>query len=326
MRVVIGVDGGGNKTYTVVVDENGNRLGSGTAGGGNHQASGIDVAFNNIQTSIDLALQEAGLKPEDIDFIQYGLSGADRAIDYSIICPALEKLPFRNWNVVCDTMEGLRIGSRENIGVVLVCGSGTNAAGRNLRGETVQTGGLGYLYGDGAGGSDMARDTFRAAIRSWDLREVSSILTERVPKYLGYPSMDSMVNDYLDRSIDSVPIDLTKVLHDTADENDELAIRLLQHTGYELGIAARSVVRRLGGFEGITIPVILIGSVLQKGRNPHLMSALKTELDLANISYRLVIPDMAPVYGSVMLAMDHLNIPVTEEMEQTFTAYGGHKG
>jgi len=325
MRVVIGVDGGGSKTYTVVVDENGKRLGSGTAGGGNHQAFGIAEAIRNIRTSIELALQEAKLQPENIDFIQYGLSGADRAIDYSIIRPALEKLPFPKWNVVCDTMEGLRAGSRHNVGVVLVCGSGTNAAGRNLKGETVQTGGLGYVYGDGAaGGSDMARETFRSAIRSWELREIPSSLTERVPKFLGYSSLESMVNDYLDRNIVNVPITLTEELHRAADDNDELAIQLLRNTGYELGIAAKSVILRLGGFEGITIPVVLVGSVLQKGRNRHLMNALTNVLDQANFSYRLVIPEIAPVYGSVMLAMDQLNIPVTEEMEQHFSAYGGH--
>lgn len=325
MSVVIGVDGGGSKTYAVVVDESGRRLGSGTAGGGNHQTDGIEPALRNIRASMDMALQEAKLAPEDVAFVQYGLSGYDREVDFSIVRPALTSLPYPNWEVVCDTMEGLRAGSRDNVGVVLVCGSGTNAAGRNPEGQTVQTGGLGYLYGDGTGGSDIARETFRAAVRSWELREVPSLLTEAVPRFLGFSTMAELVNDYWDKGVQDVPIRLTEVLHQVAGENDELAIRLLRNAGYELGIAAMSVVRRLGGFEGQTVPVVLVGSVLQRGRNPHLLDALQTEIERAGIAYRLVIPEQAPVYGSVMLAMDRLHIPVTERMEQLFTAYGGHQ-
>jgi hypothetical protein len=39
----------------------------------------------------------------------------------------------------------------------------------------------------------------------------------------------------------------------------------------------------------------------------------------------LIIPVMAPVYGSVLLGMDHLGISVTEEITKKFEAYGGYK-
>ncbi|GGG21940.1 N-acetylglucosamine kinase [Paenibacillus abyssi] len=326
MRFVIGVDGGGSKTHAVVMDEKGKKLGEGVSGCGNHQFGGIEQAIAHINEAVELALQEAGLPPQAVDYVMFGLAGADREYDFNILRPALAALPYANWDVVCDTMEGLRIGSRDNQGVILVCGSGTNAAGRNAKGETIQTGGFGYLYGDAAGGGAMAQETFRAAVRSWEQREIPSVLTELVPRYFGQESMEALVNDCLDKEMGVVPSDLTIVLHQAADQGDELAIRLLKETGRELGLAGLSVIRRLGGFEGGTIPIVLVGSVLQQGRNPHLLQALLDVLEQDGQSVELVIPDMAPVYGAVMLAMDRMGIPVTEDMKYTFTTYGGYKG
>jgi N-acetylglucosamine kinase-like BadF-type ATPase len=312
VTLILGLDGGGSKTRAVVTDLSGNILGEGRAGCGNHQVIGIDAALGEIRAAAGQAAKEAGAEPDGIAAVCYGLAGADREADFAILRPALATLPYRNWDVVCDTMTGLRTGSPDGVGVVLVCGSGTNAAGRNARGETIQTGGFGYLYGDAAGGAHMAAETFRAAIRSWELREMPSRLTRDVPAWYGFETMEQLVNDWLDRAIDHVSPDLTLVLHRAADAGDELAIRLLRDAGRELGLAASSVILRLGGFAafgGRPIPIVLTGSVLQKGRNPHLLGALeKTLRDRAGGPFELVIPTIEPVFGAVLLAMDRLGV------------------
>jgi N-acetylglucosamine kinase-like BadF-type ATPase len=325
MTYILGIDGGGSKTFAVLTDESGRLLGRGVSGGGNHQGPGVERALANIRASADLALEQAGLMHQDIDFVQFGLAGADRDKDFSILRPTLATLPFRQWDLVCDTMEGLRAGSPDNIGVVLVCGSGTNAAGRNREGMTVQTGGFGYLFGDRTGGEALSRETFSSAVRSWDLREIPSVLTDKVPKFLGLSSMEQVYDHFLDHDIDQVPYDLTIVLHEAADEGDELAIRLLRQAGRELGRAAGSVIRKLGGMQGETIPVVLVGSVVQEGRNPHLMNELEQTLSSITESFEIVIPRMSPVFGSVMLAMDHLQLPVTSTIMNQFIEYGGYK-
>ncbi|MCY0876947.1 MAG: hypothetical protein OWT28_11870 [Firmicutes bacterium] len=121
--------------------------------------------------------------------MQYGLAGADREHDFQIIRPALATLPVSHWDVVCDTLEKLRTGCPYNVGVVLVCGSGTNgtnAMGRNRAGRTIKVGGFGYMFGDFAGGHFLATETFRAAIRSMELRDIPFSLPERVAKALGF--------------------------------------------------------------------------------------------------------------------------------------------
>ncbi|WP_078555599.1 N-acetylglucosamine kinase [Bacillus alkalicellulosilyticus] len=324
MAYIIGIDGGGSKTYAVICDEHGNRLGTGIAGGGNHQSIGMKQSLLHIQQSIESALLEAGLKEKDIDFVQYGLSGADREKDFNIILPALSTLPFSKWDVVCDTMEGLRTGSSAYTGVVLVCGSGTNAAGRNEQGETTQTGGFGTFYGDWGGGGELAKETFRAAIRSWEYREIPSLLTTKVPRYFGFSSVEEMFHSFLDEDRYDVPIQLTQVLHEAADEGDQLSISILEKAGQELGLAANSVIKRLGGFND-TVKVVLTGSVLQKGKNKYLLESLCQTLSQESIEFELVIPKMEPVYGSILLAMDRLGLPVTKDIENKFASYGGYE-
>lgn len=325
MRYIMGMDGGGSKTFAVITDENGRSLGKGVAGGGNHQGPGIDAALANMVTSAEMAMKQAGLGYDDIEFVQYGLAGADRDRDFAILLPALGSLPFKQWNVVCDTYEGLRAGSSDNIGVALVCGSGMNAAGRNREGLMVQTGGFGYLFGDRTGGGNLARETFSHAVRSWDLREQPSILQEKVAKFFGFANMEEVYDHFLDNDIYHVPNDLTILLHEAADEGDELAIRLLRRAGTELGLGANSIIRKLGGFPDETVPIVLVGSVVQEGRNPHLLAALRETIAKENDRFEIVIPEMAPVFGAVLLAMDHLELPVNESIINQFIAYGGYK-
>ena len=345
VRYFLGVDGGGSKTTAAVINEEGQVLGAGRSGGSNHQICGMEAALVNVHGAIDGALVQAGLQPSDIHHAVFGLAGADRPYDMSIILPAIETLPLSSWRVVGDTMIGLRSGSPSNTGVVLICGSGTSAAGRNLQGDELMTGGFGYLYGDWGGGFDLARETFRMAIRSWEHREPPSVLTRMVPEFLGYRDVETMYNDCLDHVRDDVPFDLTLVLHDAANMGDPVALSVLSRLGHELGLAAHSVATRLterpiraksgagtssqtpalsqtsshvgtasshepmdAGMHSSMLPkpfdLVLIGSVLQKGRHPQVIGGIEDVLKPHGWNYSLRIPDVPPVHGALLLACD----------------------
>ncbi|MBS4219791.1 ATPase [Bacillus sp. FJAT-49711] len=327
MSIIMGVDGGGSKTFTVISDENGNLLGKGVSGGGggNYQTVGIDKAVENITASIEAALKSAELDYKDIDFVQYGLAGADRPKDIAILDSGLKRIPFEKWDLVCDTMEGLRIGSKNYTGVVLVCGTGTNAAGRNRDGKQVQVGGFGYFFGDFAGGGAMAQETFRAAVRSWEQREQPSVLTEMVPKFFGHKDMEELFNHFLDHDIYHAPNNLALILHEAADKGDKLAISLMEKMGNELGLAASAVIKNLGDLDQ-PIPIVLTGSIVQKGQNKYLLEALRKTIEADHLKQiELVIPEMEPVYGAVLLGMDHLGITATDDIYEKFNSYGGYE-
>ena len=320
-----GVDGGGSKTIAVIADHNGRILGSAVTGCGNHQIIGVRAAVLNIRGALFGALGKAGVGIDQLDYVQFGLAGADRRPDMDKLYPEISsQLNLRSWDIVCDTFEGLRAGSPDNTGVVLVCGSNTNAAGRNRLGQTVQIGGFDTLFGDRAGGFYLAAQAFSRAVRCWEGREPYSELVERIPQRLGYPSFAEMVDRYLDDEVTGAPLELALVVHEAAAAGDWLSRQLLADMGRELGIAAAAVIRRLGGFEDEAVPVVLTGSILQSGRSPLLLDALLEEVWAEHPRCSLVIPELPPVFGAVMLAMDQLGIPVTGAIIEQFKRDGGN--
>lgn len=321
-----GVDGGGSKTFAIVTDDRGTVLGSGVSGCGNHQIIGAEEAVSNIRSALCGALAQAGISEEQLAFVQFGLAGADRYFDMERLYPEIDKqFSLRKWEVVCDTMEGLRAGSPDNTGVVLVCGSNTNAAGRNRLGETVQVGGFDTLFGDRAGGYYLAAQAFGRAVRCWEGREPYSDLVKRIPAALGFGSFEEMVNRYLDDEIQTAPLELALTVHESAESGDWLSCQLLAEMGKELGKSAAAVIRKLGGFKEEAVPIVLTGSILQSGRNPLLLDALAKETKAEHSFCTLVMPEMAPVFGAVMLAMDRLGIAVTDNMRENFERYGGYR-
>ncbi|MCR8660214.1 N-acetylglucosamine kinase [Paenibacillus endoradicis] len=324
MRIVMGVDGGGSKTYTVIVNEEGDLLGEGLSQSGNYEIVGLSQAMVNIKESMDLALQEANLKEANIDFVQYGLAGADRPQDFVMLSRELSKFSYVAWDLVNDAMEGLRIGSTDYTGVVLICGSGTNAIGRNEVGEIVQIGGLGEMFGDRAGGKYLAATTFSLAFRAWEGREIATSLTSKIPEFFGLQTMLEVRDHILDAELEYIPEQITVVLHEAASEGDMLSRVLLEQTGKELGLAALAVLDKLRSAIDEAIPIVLIGSVLQKGRSPYLLMYLKKTIQKKYKEAQLFIPEMVPVYGAVMLAMDQLSIPLAPSLSEKFIQYGGY--
>ena len=309
---MLAVDGGGSQTTAVVVDDDGHVLGYGKSGCSNHQVCGREVAFFSLQTAVSMALRMADLEPSDITHGVFALAGLDREKDFRVMEGIVKELSLYSSQLIPDTLAGLSAGSPDMTGIVLISGNGSNAYGRNTIGETIQIGGLGWWYGDAAGGRDLAREAFRNAVRSFDGREVSSILTKLVPQHMGYPSMDNLIQDMLDQGLQDVPITLAEALHLAAEEGDELAIRILGVAGEELGKAGMAVYRhmqKIGGFHSIQrkkIPVVLIGSVLQKGKSQALLRSLQNTMQ--GDQFTFVLPEFDPVFGAVFYGWQHLKV------------------
>lgn len=233
MTYYLGIDGGGTKTYALLCDEHGNVLGKGRSGNGNHQTGALEAA-NSIREATFGALDEAGLRLEDIQHTYLGLAGADREADYLILHPMIREIGFINYTINCDTMIGLRAGTTRPYGVALICGTGTNSAGRNTRGEHYQCGGFDYMYGDFGGGGALNIEVFRSVIRAWDGREQPTLLTGLLLNLLGYEEVADMFNDFLNHW-KRVPVHAARLLFEAAAEGDAVALEILNRQGVELG-------------------------------------------------------------------------------------------
>ncbi|GAF09794.1 N-acetylglucosamine kinase [Paenibacillus pini] len=243
MAYYLGIDGGGSKTYALLTNESGHVLGKGKSGNGNHQINAAQAA-NNIRSAAADALAQAGLRQEDVNHAYFGLAGADREADYQILHPMIRALGFNHYSINCDTIIGLRAGTNHSYGVALICGTGTNSAGRNPQGVHYQCGGFDYMYGDFGGGGALNIEVFRSVIRAWDGREQPTLLTGLLLDMLGYKDVETLFNDFQDHGR-SVPVHAAKLLFEAAALNDAVALEILRHQGEELGKSASAVVHRL---------------------------------------------------------------------------------
>jgi len=309
MAYYLGVDAGGSKTYAVITDETGRFIAAGKGGIGNHQINAL-AARHSIEGAVRQALRQAGLTQRDIAFAWFGLAGADREADFVILRPMIEQLGFANYELVCDTMIALRAGTNKPYGIVGICGTGTNCAGISRQGVMWQCGGFGYNYGDFGGGSSLALEAFRAAVRGWEGRGEATMLTESVPAALGYPSIEHMFRDYLDHQ-KRPPLDLVKMLFDAAAEGDSVALDLLRRQGQELGRTARAVATRLE-LLGEKFDLVLAGSVLTRGDGRFIHPYIAEEIRSAAPGGTLQVLTVEPIVGAVLLAMEKDGIAVTE--------------
>ncbi|MCL6459411.1 MAG: ATPase [Gorillibacterium sp.] len=310
MPYYMGIDAGGSKTLAVITDELGRIIGRGISGCGNHQV-GRELAKQSISEASERALQAAGLKHSDVSYALFGLAGADRETDYRILRPIIAEMQFENYSIVCDTEIGLRAGTNQPSGIVLISGTGTNSFGVNKSGQSLQCGGFGYNFGDFGGGSDLAIEVFRSVIRSWEGREQPTLLTQATLAMLGYADVELMFNDYLDHLL-PIPKDLTKLLFAVAKE-DEKAREILKRQGVELGIAAKTIIQKLG-MQQDTFDVVLVGSVLTRGDKQYIAPYIEQEIRTVAPYYRLKVLAMEPVAGAILMAMDRSGVEIVDEV------------
>lgn len=313
--IFLGIDAGGSKTHALLTDETGRVLGRGYGGNGNHQTA-FDIAKVNIDNACSQALQEGGVTKDEVTFAYFGLAGADREPDFKILRPMIASLGYERHAIACDTMIGMRAGTNQSFGAVIISGTGFNSAARNSQGEELQYGGFGYPFGDGQGsGTCLAIHAFRSAIRSWEGRELPSLLTELVPQELGYSSMQEMYDDMLDTN-KRPPITLSKIMFTAAEQGDAVAIRILEEAGHEHANAVNALIKRLG-MEQDSFDVVLTGSVLAKGSSPHMVNAIKEGVAAVASHARISKLTIDPVIGAVMSAMDNSGLIINAHTDST---------
>lgn len=311
MAYYLGIDGGGSKTYALLSDEHGHILGKGRSGNGNHQ-TGAQEAAGSIRGAALAALAEAGLRLDQIRHTYLGLAGADRGADYNILHPMIRSIGFTEYTISGDPMIGLRAGTTRPYGVALICGTGTNAAGRNPQGRHYQCGGFDYMYGDFGGGGALNVEVFRTVIRAWDGRESATLLTEPLLKLLGYAQVEDMYNDFLDHG-KSVPLDAARLLFPAAAGGDAAALAILHRQGVELGKAATAVIHRLG-MENDRFDVVLAGSLLTRGDRGWIRGPIEQAVREAAPDAAVVTLSTEPVVGALWSALESYGITISNEI------------
>ena len=314
MNCVLGVDGGASKTLCLAGSPDGHILGLGRAGASNHQVSGLEEAIAQIADSVRQALTQASAEQAALGM--FCLAGADLPEDYAMLAQAIESLGVCQQAVVKnDTMAALRSGLSRPWGVVVVSGTGTNAAGCAPDGHEIVLPGLGPISGDWGGGSAISLEIIRRVMRAWDGRGQPTILLQMVLDALGAPSPEALIRMlYHNEVAQEQLLGLVPLLFEAANAGDAVACGLVTEVGTEVGVTARTLIRRLS-LQDENVEVVLAGGMF-KAKGALLIDTVKAVIHEMAPGAVVVLPKVEPVVGALLLALEATGVQVDRTIQR----------
>lgn len=303
----LGVDAGGTKTYALIADGLGRVLGWGAAGTANWEVVGLEGARAAIGSALAGALAAAGLCADDLCAAGYGLAGLDWPSDEERLRPVIASLGVPGPQVlVNDAFVGLRAGTDDGCGVVVIAGTGAVVAGRSRTGVSLRTFGLGFQWGDHGGAPELVDLATRAIAHAYIGRGPATCLTELFLQAEGARDVPELA-ERATRGGQMKPRGrLAPLVFAAAAQGDLVAQTLVAAIGRDLGASAAAITRRLD-LGDAPFELVLAGGVFRAG------SVLLRDTLLAQV--RAVAPQVhlatltpAPVVGGVLLALDAVGL------------------
>jgi N-acetylglucosamine kinase-like BadF-type ATPase len=313
MTAVLGMDGGGRKTYALVTDEEGGVLGAGESGASNWEIAGAEGARAALTTAASRAIDAAEVTTGEVTAVVLGLAGLDWASDE----PRLRELssdvvPNAPRKIVNDAFIALRAGTSESWGIAVIAGTGTVAVGRDPVGNEFRTIGEGRTFGDFGDEFDVSELAVAAVADQYTGRGPATILTDMLLERLGESSVEGMLERLArhDPRFRSPELqNLTPMVLAATEAGDLVARTVLERIGQALGEAAGVVARRLN-LSNLPVEVVLAGGLF---RTPNRYLLDELELGVRRTAPRAEVRQLTwpPVVGAALMAMELARIPIT---------------
>ncbi len=186
MKLFVGVDGGGTKTRTLVVAEDGTCLGAALTGASNPNSVGACKAHENLIDGLKSAVASVGTEAEFAAAF-FGISGVNDSLTAKAFRRELAedvRIKFAALEVENDTRSLCASAFGMQSGIVLIAGTGSKCYGRTEDGREWETGGYDFHVSDEASAFDLARRGLTAAVRAADGRGEPTLLKDILFKEL----------------------------------------------------------------------------------------------------------------------------------------------
>jgi N-acetylglucosamine kinase-like BadF-type ATPase len=318
MTYVLGVDGGGTKTYAAIVSTSGDILGEGSAGPSNYHDVGVEATKANIASAITMASKRAELTKPEFAAAFLGLasivSAADRDVVKSIAkdlqLPANDRLGIDH-----DCRIALAGGLSGRPGIVQIAGTGASTYGRNAEGKEWRSGGWGYLLADEGGGYWFGLNAMKAAVRAADGRSKETALRQLVIDRLKLATMDDIMHRLHVMGMSRSEIaSLCPLLIDAAREGDQVALAVVEEGMAHIAECVETVAKRLG-FDSTgdasfppaaACELALVGGLFNAG--DVVIEPLRKAIHRRLPNCSVILAELQPVLGACLLALNCLDI------------------
>ena len=303
--LILALDAGGTTTDALLTSVEGEVLGYLRAGAGNYQSIGLEAVTRRYAMLIDQLIPTDELRAR-LAVTICGLSGLDRPRDAERLRAVIEPLSPAPVQLMNDAFLILRAGTSDGVGIALVSGTGSNCVGANASGSRDRVGGLAYEMGDDAGGYDIGVSALRAAFQGADGRGPKTALSAAIRATFGVERLDDLVDLMLYDCEE--PLDfasLTPLVFEHAADEDAVSGRILKEAGEALAHSVNTLATRLFSSDA-QFPVVLGGSVLQRGATEHMRVALAAQVaSRFPHAYCVTLQD-PPILGAALYGLDAL--------------------
>jgi len=239
-EVIIGIDGGGSKVRCISSDLSGNILGFGIGGPVNCLFVSTQVAIDNINRAVSIAL-------EGLDNPKIILACCGAPTPSEVIKEGIERVASVNQVINIGEMYISLTGALlSDIGIIVIAGTGSMAGGKNPKGNTFHCGGWGPFIGDEGSGYWIGIKAINAVSKSIDRRFPETILVEKIVKYFSLNSIAELV-PYIYRKTPSryEIAQISPLVTTSAEEGDKISQEILKEAGEELALLAKTTIREL---------------------------------------------------------------------------------
>jgi len=225
-----------------------------------------------------------------------GVAGVDRpAVSRPLLAWLRRAIPARHHLLVTDTAIALEAALGRAAGMIVVSGTGSIAYARDRRGKTLRAGGWGALFDDPGSGYDLGRKAIMAALRDFDGRGPSTVLTARICRALKLSDITQIVLKKLDPQQVAA---LFPLVAGAARQGDRVARNLSAQAACDLAQLALALAPRLG--RGGTLPVVCVGGVFRSSPTLRRSFARRLREHLPHARVRLL--EREPVEGALDMA------------------------
>jgi N-acetylglucosamine kinase-like BadF-type ATPase len=290
----LGIDGGGTKTASVIIDSQGRRVAEGMGGPSNSFHNPIEIVVQSVQDSVQSALAQV-----EGPVIRAGCVAPrfEGIVDY--LSNALSAAEF-DW--IGERRAGFAAaGIEREMGVVIIAGTGSSFHAVRADGTSKSAGGWGSLLGDEGSAFDIAVQAIKKGLRAIDGRGPATALSGRLQSFFAQNDDHAFVHA---TTIARLPRNhiarFAAEAVQAAREGDEAAMRIYEDAARSLGSDAAFVARAL--FDpGDEFPVVLAGGVFEAGDLivPVLAETVHAEFPRADVMRTQV----SPAEGAARIAL-----------------------
>lgn len=304
--LLIGVDGGGTKTEAILAwlefDGSLRTISRCTTGPSNLQL----VSFASVAEQVRAALEglfvgclELRSRVEAACFCMAG--AGNEPLRQRFEAWARSERVATQVMVTHDARCLIAAGTRHDVGVALIAGTGSLAYARTATGDQSRCGGWGSLFGDEGSAYWLTLAAFRAASHAADGRGPSTQLVAALSQWLdcGRPEQwPAKLRTLETESIASA----ARVVSDVALTDDRVACRLIDQCAEELSLMLVTLADRC--FAGQPVDLALAGGLIL--HNQRLREAVLSQTLRAGVQIHHCQEVAHPVEGAVRLAAQSL--------------------